>query len=81
MPNKYPIKKGWDVPVSTKIIGANEHESHYVLDIVYNNSSDLKIKAVSGDMHSINRVNFSLMYLTSGRDPGKKGSCSNITHH
>ena len=51
------------LPVSTKIIGANEHESHYVLDIVYNNSSNLKIKAVSGDMHSINRVNFSLMYL------------------
>ena len=51
------------VPVSTKIIGANEHESHYVLDIVYNNSSDLNIKAVSGDMHSVNRVNFALMYL------------------
>lgn len=51
------------LPVSTKIIGANEHESHYVLDIVYNNSSDLKISAVSGDMHSVNRVNFGLMHL------------------
>ncbi|WP_440651940.1 Tn3 family transposase [Cysteiniphilum sp. 19S12-1] len=51
------------LPVSTKIIGANEHESHYVLDIIYNNNSDLKIKAVSGDMHSINRVNFALLYL------------------
>ncbi len=51
------------LPVSTKIIGANEHESHYVLDIVYTNSSDLKISAVSGDMHSVNRVNFALMHL------------------
>ncbi|USQ15493.1 Tn3 family transposase (plasmid) [Legionella lytica] len=40
---------------------ANEHESHHVLDIVYNNTSDLKITAVSGDMHSINRVNVALM--------------------
>ena len=46
------------LPVVTKIIGANEHESHYVLDLVYNNKSDLDIKAISGDMHSINRVNF-----------------------
>jgi TnpA family transposase len=51
------------LPVSTKVIGANEHESHYVLDIVYNNSSNLNIKSVSGDMHSVNRVNFGLMYL------------------
>ncbi|MSO14550.1 Tn3 family transposase [Rickettsiales endosymbiont of Trichoplax sp. H2] len=46
------------LPVVTKIISANEHESHYVLDLVYNNKSDLDIKAISGDMHSINRVNF-----------------------
>lgn len=51
------------LPVSSKIIGANEHESHHVLDIVYNNSSDLRIQSVSGDMHSVNRVNFALMHL------------------
>ena len=34
-----------------------------MLDIVYYNSSDLKITAVSGDMHSVNRVNFALMHL------------------
>lgn len=51
------------LPVSTKIIGANEHESHYVLDIIYNNSSDLNITTVSGDMHSVNRVNFALLKL------------------
>lgn len=51
------------LPVNTKIIGANEHESHHVLDIVYYNSSNLKVSVVSGDMHSINRVNFALMSL------------------
>ena len=30
------------VPVNAKIIGANEHESHYVFDIVYNNTSEIK---------------------------------------
>ena len=51
------------VPINSKIIGANEHESHHLLDIVYNNSSDIKPAAISGDMHSINRVNFALLYL------------------
>jgi TnpA family transposase len=51
------------IPINTRIIGSNEHESHYVLDIVYNQTSDLKIAAVSGDMHSVNRVNFALLHL------------------
>ncbi|MBT4835786.1 MAG: Tn3 family transposase [Methylococcales bacterium] len=51
------------LPLCLKVIGANEHESHFLLDIVESNESDLEIKAVSGDMHSINRVNFALMHL------------------
>jgi TnpA family transposase len=51
------------VPINDKIIGANEYEGHYLFDLVYNNSSDVDIYAVSGDMHSINRVNFALMHL------------------
>lgn len=51
------------VPVNDKIIGANEYEGHFLFDLVYNNSTDIDIYAVSGDMHSINRVNFALMYL------------------
>lgn len=51
------------VPINSKVIGANEHESHHLLDIIYNNSSDIEIIAISGDMHSINRVNFALLYL------------------
>jgi TnpA family transposase len=51
------------LPLGMKVIGANQHESHFLLDIVENNTSDVEITAVSGDMHSINRVNFAMMYL------------------
>ena len=51
------------LPLRTKIIGSNEHESHYLLDALRSNSSDVEITAISGDMHSINRVNFILLYM------------------
>jgi TnpA family transposase len=51
------------LPLCLKVIGANQHESHFLLDIVESNTSDVEITAISGDMHSINRVNFALMYL------------------
>jgi TnpA family transposase len=51
------------LPLCLKVIGANQHESHFLLDLVESNTSDIEITAVSGDMHSINRVNFALMYL------------------
>ena len=51
------------LPLCSKVIGANEHESHYLLDILHSNTSNVKIDAVSGDMHSINRVNFDLLFL------------------
>lgn len=51
------------LPLCTKIIGSNEHESHYLLDALKSNTSDIGVSAVSGDMHSINRVNFILLYM------------------
>ena len=51
------------LPLCTKVIGSNEHESHYLLDALRNNTSDIDVSAVSGDMHSINRVNFALLYM------------------
>jgi TnpA family transposase len=51
------------LPLCLKVIGANEHESHFLLDIVESNTADVEIKAVSGDMHSINRINLALMSL------------------
>ena len=68
-PKYFGLKKGIvafslvlnHVPVNCKIIGANEHESHYAYDIIYNNTSNIEPNAVSGDMHSVNRVNFALL--------------------
>lgn len=68
-PKYFGLKKGIvpfsmvlnHVPINCKIIGANEHESHYTYDIIYNNTSDVEPDAVSGDMHSINRVNFAVL--------------------
>lgn len=51
------------LPICTKIIGANEHESNFLFDILRSNNSEIEIVAVSGDMHSINRVNFILLYM------------------
>jgi TnpA family transposase len=68
-PKYFGLKKGIvpfsmvlnHVPINCKIIGANEHESHYTYDIIYNNTSEVEPDAVSGDMHSINRVNFAVL--------------------
>jgi len=51
------------LPLCTKVIGANEHESYYLLDVLRSNTSNVEISSVSGDMHSINRVNFALLYM------------------
>ena len=83
------------LPLCLKVIGANEHESHFLLDIVESNTSDVEIAAVSGDMHSINRVNFALMHMFGYRfmprftDLGSKadtklvcfGNVSDYEHH
>jgi len=58
----YTLCANW-LPLCTKIIGANEHESHYLFDMLNSNTSDIEIEAISGDMHSINRVNFIILFL------------------
>jgi len=68
-PKYFGLKKGIvpfsmvfnHVPINCKIIGANEHESHYTYDIIYNNTSDIDPDAISEDMHSVNRVNFAVL--------------------
>jgi len=49
------------IPVNAKIISANQHESHFLFDILFNNSSDVEIDWLSGDGHSINQINFTLL--------------------
>lgn len=49
------------IPVNAKIISANHHESHYLFDILFNDTSEVDIQCLSGDGHSINQVNFTLL--------------------
>ena len=51
------------VPVNAGVIGLNEHESHYVFDMLHNNTSDLQPDVLSTDTHSVNRFNFALLDL------------------
>ena len=56
--NSSPFLRAFAQPLT---ISANQHESHYLFDILFNNSSDVKIDWLSGDGHSINQVNFTLL--------------------
>ncbi|MHC5118982.1 MAG: Tn3 family transposase [Planctomycetota bacterium] len=49
------------IPVSARIIGANEHESHYVFDLLYNNPTDIQPAVHSTDTHGANEVNFGIL--------------------
>jgi TnpA family transposase len=51
------------VPLNARIIGANEHESHYVFDILFNNATDIIPDIHSTDTHGANEVNFALLHL------------------
>jgi TnpA family transposase len=51
------------VPLSARIIGANEHESHYVFDVLFNNATDIQPATHSTDTHGVNQVNFALLHL------------------
>lgn len=51
------------IPVNARIIGANEHESHYVFDILYNNTTGIQPDMHSTDTHGTNEVNFAILHL------------------
>lgn len=51
------------IPVNAKIIGAHEHESHYVFDLLFNNSSEIEPQIHSTDTHGTNEINFALLYF------------------
>lgn len=51
------------IPINARIIGANEHESHYVFDVVFNNSTKIQPEIYSTDTHGSNQVNFALLHL------------------
>jgi TnpA family transposase len=44
--------------LNARIIGANEHESHYVFDILFNNATDIIPDIHSTDTHGANEVRY-----------------------
>ena len=42
------------VPLNARVIGANEHESQYVFDLLHNNTTDIQPSIHSTDTHGTN---------------------------
>jgi TnpA family transposase len=70
-PKYFGLKKGIvayslvanHIPINAKIIGANEHESHYVFDILFNNTTDIIPGLHSTDTHGSNKVNSAILHV------------------
>ncbi len=52
-----------NVPINARVIGANDHESHFIYDLLQNNTSEIIPDRHSTDSHGINHVNFIILYL------------------
>lgn len=48
------------VPIQSDVIGPHEHESYFVFDIWYKNTSLIQPTVLTGDMHCINKANFAI---------------------
>ena len=70
-PKYFGLKKGIvpctalanHVPINARNIGADEHESHFVFDLLFNNSTDIQPEIHSTDTHGTNEVNFALLHV------------------
>jgi TnpA family transposase len=70
-PKYFGLKKGVvaytlianHIPVNARIIGANEHESHYVFDLLFNNTTEVQPTIHSTDTHGANEVNFAILHF------------------
>ncbi len=70
-PKYFGLKKGLTsytltanhVPINATIFGANEHESHYVFDLLYNNITNIQPEIHSTDTHGTNQVNFAILHI------------------
>jgi len=51
------------VPCNARIIGTHEHESHFVFDILHNNTTNIRPERHSTDTHGTNQVNFFLLFF------------------
>lgn len=50
------------IPLQLELISPHDHESYYVFDIWYSNTTNIIPEVVTGDMHCINKGNFAIMY-------------------
>jgi len=70
-PKYFGLKKGVvaytlvanHVPVNADMIGAHDHESQFVFDLLFNNTTDIHPQVHSTDTHETNQVNFALLHL------------------
>ncbi len=51
------------VPINSLLIGANMHESHFLFDLFYNNTSIMKPDILSTDTESANQLNFLFLHV------------------
>jgi len=70
-PKYFGLKKGIvsytlvlnHTPINAKLMGANEHESASLFDIIHNNTTDVSPEIHSTDTHGTNQVNFAILHL------------------
>ena len=51
------------VCIGSKVISAHDYEGHFLFDMIYNNETSIDPQYCSGDTHSINSINFVLLYM------------------
>lgn len=49
------------VAANAKNIGLNEYEGHSLYDVIHGNKTDINIDMVTGDNHSLNKLNFVIL--------------------
>lgn len=52
-----------NIPVNAQVIGAHDHESHYVLDLLLNNTTTVQPVIHATDTHGTNELNFALLHV------------------
>jgi TnpA family transposase len=86
-PKYFGLKKGIvsytlvanHVPLNARNISADDHESHFVFDILYNNSTDIQPEIHSADTHATNHVNFALLQVFGDQfAPRYKDICDKV---
>lgn len=69
-PKYFGLKKGVSIctvvanhlPITGTVIGTHEHESHFLADLLFNNTSEVRPERHSTDTHGTNKINFFLLH-------------------